>query len=337
MSFTTDLLHWRSLTEAVNNIVVPGRMLLDMIWNKVGRKFPTRNIDIDIIEGNKLLAPFVTPIEAGIAVTRLGRTMRSIQAPRIRIKTALNSSDFQERMPGAQVYIDAQAFEASKTLKIGMEQQQLKDRMLRTIHWMCAQALSGTITVSQDNVAFTVDYLFPAAYKPTLTGNAVWSNANSNPIKDIDTWIRLQSLRGFAPKLGIMSPEAVDAFLVNAAVKDFMNKWNMDLGIVRRDASNFVARIRGVDFYEMNEQYINSAGNSVPMLAPNTVTLVDTDARFDMCFGAIEDLKAGGNVQTEWFAKTSEEDDPSVLWLIQEVDPLPVVNQPGSVVAATVL
>jgi hypothetical protein len=331
-----DLLHWRSLTEAVNNIVVPGRMLLTMVFTRV-RKHTTRTIDIDIIEGNKKLAPFVSPVEGGVVVTKLGRKMSTVTAPRIRLKTPLSASDFNERAAGAAVYVTGTDKDRFKKEKIALEQQNLKDQALRRIHWMCAQALTGKITVTQDNLSFEIDFLFPTTHKPVLDGTNVWTDAGSNPVKDIRTWKRLGANKGHNLRLAFSTPAATDALLKNEEARKMLDNRAINVGQLVIDGTDYIGRINGVDIYEFSEEYVDDAGTSHPMLPDRTFTMLDPDARFDMNYAAVEDLEAGGNVVTEFFSKQYEEKDPSAMWLLVESDPLPTVNQPGAVVHATVV
>ena len=331
-----DLLHWRSLTEAVNNIVTPGRVLIDKVFTRV-RKHATRTIDVDIIEGNKKLAPFVSPIEGGVVITKLGRKMSTVQAPRIRIKTTLNPSDFNDRAPGGVVYASVQDKEKYKKEKIALEQQNMKDQSFRRIHWMCAQALTGKITVAQDNVAFEIDFLFPVAHKPVLEGNAVWSDAAATILKNIRTWKRLGASKGHNLRLAFSTPSVTDALLANEEIKKLLDNRRLNVGALELDGTDYIGRLAGVDIYEFSEEYVDENNQSQPMLPDGTFTMLDPDARFDMNYAAVEDLDAGGDVVTEFFSKSWTEKDPSRLWLLIESDPLPTVNQPGAVVHATVL
>ncbi len=330
-----DLLHFRSLTESVNNIIVPGRVMLERVFTRV-MKLTTRLVDMDIIDGNKKLAPFVSTLENGIVVPKSSRTMRSLEAPRIRLETPLRPSDFAERAPGMSVYSNADQILQARKLKIAQEQQILKDMIARRIHWMCCQALTGKITVAQDNIAFEIDFLFPVAYKPVLTSPAVWTHADSDPLANIRAWKRLGQAKGFNYKIGFMTSGAADAFLTNKKVLEYLDKKNVNVGSINRDESDYIGKFEGIHFYEFNEEYTNDAGTSVPMLPANTVTLIDTNARFDMNYAAAEDFDAEGLAVGEMFSKTYMSVDKTKLWMIVESNPLPIPTQIGSVLHATV-
>jgi len=338
MSF--DLLHWRSLTEAVRNIQIPGKMLLEKVFKRT-RKFTTNQIDVDIILGNKKLAPFVSPIEGGTVVTKLGRSIKSVTAPRIRPKVQLNPADFNERAAGSSVYVSAEDRDKFKKEKIALEQLNLKNQCLRRIHWMCAQALTGKITVNQENVAFEVDFKVPDANKPVLVsdenGAFKWDGADAQILKNIRAWKRLGANAGHNLRLGISTPSVTDAMLANDEIKKLLDLRNANIGQITLDGMDYIGRISGVDIFEFSEEYIDETGVSHPMLPDGTFTMLDPDARFDMNYGAVQDIEAGGDVVTDFFSKSWTEKDPSALWLLVETDPLPTVNEPGALVHATVL
>jgi hypothetical protein len=331
-----DLFHWRSLTEAVRNIVMPGRVLIDKVFKRT-RQFTSTTIDVDILEGNQKLAPFVSPIEGGVVVSKLGRKMNTITAPRIRLKVPLRASDFNERAIGAGIYVNEADKEMFKQQKIALEQQNLKDMVSRTQHWMCAQSLTGKIAVTQDNVAFEIDYLFPTANKPVLSGNFLWGGSESTILKNIRNWKRIGGNKGFNLSLAFSTPAATDELLADDEIKKLLDNRNISGSQLVIDGTDYIGRIAGVDIYEFSEEFVDKDGTSYPMLPDGTFTMLDPNARFDMNYAAAEDIEAGGNVITNFFSKTYIEKDPSVLWLLVEANVLPTVNQPGAVVHATVL
>lgn len=336
-----DLLHWRSLTEAVRDIQVPGKMLLEKVFKRV-RKHSTNNIDVDIIIGNKKMVPFVSPVEAGVVVTKLGRKTSSVIAPRLRPKITLNPADFNERAAGSSVYVSEVERDKYKKEKIALEQLNMKHQCFRRIHWMCAQALTGKIVVNQDNLAFEVDFLLPETHKPVLVSSEAagynkWDGKDADILKNIRDWKRLGAQKGHNLRLGISTPSATDAMLKNDDVRKLLDLRNANIGQIVLDGMDYIGRIDGVDIFEFSEEYVDDSGTSHPMLPDKTFTLLDPDARFDMNYGAIQDLDAGGNVVTDFFSKSWTQKDPSALWLLVETDPLPTVNEPGALVHATVL
>jgi hypothetical protein len=326
-----------ALTEALSKIAAPQSFVLDAVFGRI-ETHPTQAIDIDISIGNKLLAPFVSPVEGGIVVKKLGREVHSIKCPRIRLKTPLSAQDLLlGRAPGTDIYIVGGGnVTNARNQKIALEQQNLKDRITRRKEWMACQALAGKITVDQDNYAFEIDYQLPGAHKPTLAGANKWSDSSANPIKDIRAWKTLiNQASGLNADLAICGANVVDALLENAMVQKLLDNRQVSVGNLAITNTNFIGTIAGVQIYEYSAMYDDDSGTSQYLIPGNAFVLVSRQARLVLHYGAILDLQS--TVQGPYFSKMWEDNDPSTYWLLAESSPLPVVHQPEGLVFATVL
>lgn len=330
-----DIFNWKSLTEAIRNINKPGELLMRLVFKR--RKIhASTTVNFDVVNGDQKLAAFSTRGAPAVVVDKMGKKNVEITPPQIRIKKQLRPSDFQERAAGAAIYVTSQDFNTYKKQKIADEQADLKAKIDRRMNWMCAQALQGSIAYADAITAFSIDYGFADAHKPTLINTAVWTNAASDPITNIRTWRRLGAQAGHNLSLGLITPEAADAFLGNAKVKAILENQNYKAGSI--DISNgleYIGRVAGVDIYEYSEQYEDDAGAFHEMLTDGTFTLIDPNAAFSIQYAAVEEVE--GNIVTDYFSKVYKEDDPSALWLLSEADGVPVVGQPNAVVHATVV
>ena len=161
---------WRVMTPAINQIAAPPMLLQDLIFRQQNTR-ASEYIDVDVVIGGKYIAPFVTQIDSAEQVAKMGRETRSVQAPRIRLKKPFTASELlATRAAGSSIYVDGSAsLTAYRQQKLAQELQDLKNRIITTKEWMCSQALTGTLTVSQENLSFTVDYNLPNAHKPVKT------------------------------------------------------------------------------------------------------------------------------------------------------------------------
>lgn len=65
----------------------------------------------------------------------------------------------------------------------------LRMRTENRIEWTRWEALKGSLTINENDVAYNITYSSPANMTPTLTGNDLWSNAaNAEPVRDITDW-----------------------------------------------------------------------------------------------------------------------------------------------------
>ena len=331
-------LHWKVMTDAINQIKAVPRLLQDLVF-KDRNTNPADTIEVDVIVGNETLAPFVTDVEGGRPIAGTSRKERVIKTPRIRPKKSLTAKDlYTERGAGVPPYVPngAGSLEAAKEEKVARELKDLRDTIDRRIEWMCAQALTGTLTVTQDNIAFTVDYLVPAAHKITLAAGDRWNETTADVKANITTAADLiKDAIGIPADLVICGKDAAASLL--ARVTDdkwfYENSARLDpLGGFRWEASpSFLGRAGGLDFYRYGDTY-DDGGSPADFIGADKVYVIATNARISIEFGNILDLKAGANVMAEYFAKTWEVEDPSVMYMLAESRPLPVLWQPEAVV-----
>jgi hypothetical protein len=329
------LKNWRSLTQALIQIK-PAKLDRVMMIFKPGQKHATQTIDFDQIVGAEKLAPFVSPIDGGVVVSKLGKTTRTVKAPRIRMKKQLTPSDFQERPAGGTVYVGAGDYEQGVREKIALEQLDLKERALRRLAWMCWKALTGTISVVQENIAFQIDYGVPADNKKTLTSTARWGESAADIVANIQSWIDLGNRSGYTMDQGFMGTKAADLFIKNSDVRAEIDNRKIEGGMLVLDGSDYIGRFRGVNFYRVSDTYVDDTGTVQKMVNDYDVIITSQSAPFTLEYGAVQDIKAGGNVATDWFSKMYEEEDPSALWLLVETNPLPVIKKTDALVYAVV-
>jgi len=334
-----DEFKWRAMTATINQIKKPARLLQDLVFKKSNTN-ASETIDVDVQVGGRNIAPFVSPVEGGIVVDKLGREMRSIKAPRIRIKKAFSAQElFTTRTPGSGFYASSGDISAYRKKKVGQELADLKNRIVNTTEWMCAQALTGTLTVDQENVSFQVNYQLPATHKPTLADPNGWNQTGGKIMDDIDEWANLIiNAIGVGPDLAVCGKNVVKAIRDNEQVAKLLDNRRVEAGKVGWKAtSNYIGNLNGIDLYRYGTEYTDLSGNDQNFIDDNKFILVATGARFSIEYGLILDLEANAQVVSEYFAKSWIEKDPSNLWILAESRPLPVPWQPEAIVYADVI
>lgn len=337
-----DEFKWRAMTSAINQIKPAARMFQDLIF-RTRNTNPSEHIDVDVEIGGRKIAPFVSPIQGGIVVEKQGREMRSVRAPRIRLKKPFSAHELlTTRATGSGFYASGGGdLRRYRQQKIAKELKDLKNnRIDNTVEWMCAQALTGTLAYSGPSVAFQVDYQIPTAHVVTLSGTDLWSDtSNSDPIANMDTWADLIiNALGYGPDLMICGTNAAKYLRKNTEVRDILDNRRMQGGnIIWRASSNYLGNLNGIECYRYGTKYDDLNNVEQNFLHPSYVMLVATQARFSIEFALILDLKAGARVEAEYFSKSWEEEDPSNLWILGESRPLPVPWQPEAIIYAKVL
>jgi len=343
---TLETFGWVSLTEAVNKIQAPKSFILDTIFRPKKKQHLTDKVQLAIKVGNKKLAPFVKRTSPASVVDKLGASADFVQLPRIRLKKPLEAKELLFQQDGSfPVYVSGQNLSSFREQKIAEELQDLKDRITRRMEWLAAKALSGSVSVAQDDLTLSYNYLMPNDNKPALTGTALWSDAtNCDPIANIRSWqVVSQNGSGKIPTIGVARTEVINALLASTKAKDYLNNRRMVVGEVNTNkvanelGVKFIGNIEGVDIYEYNETYTDDSRSTQPMIPADRFILVSPNAENRLHFGAIEDLEAGQNIAMEFFSKDWIEKDPSVYWLLTESSPLPVPHEPESIIYAKVL
>ncbi len=343
---------WRAMTAAINQIKPAPRFLQDTIF-KTRNTNAAENIDVDVVIGGRKVLPFVSPVEGGSVVAKMGREMRSIKTPRIRPKKPFSAPELlNARGIGANLYMGSSGSVAAyRQAKVGQELAALRADIDTTIEYMCAKALTGTLTVSQDNVAFSVDYQVPGAHKPTAAAD--WAQLyvpasgeddaipETDIIADIDTWSQLiRDAIGFGPSLAICGKNAANAIRKNTAISGsagILDNRRIEGGSLLYDAnSDYLGTLNGIRLYRYGQSYTLQDGTTGNFVADDYFILVAPQARFSVEFGMIMDLEADAQIVSQYFSKSWIEKDPSALWVLAESRPLPVLWQPEAIVYAKV-
>lgn len=351
MPITINPFGYIVLTEAVNQMKPVPTFLRSMLFKKPPNEVATKTIQVDIITNGQKIAPFVRRGNPAKVVGNLGQKTSTVEPPNIRLKKFLTPSDlFFTREANAPLYVPGGAsgndpIQQGRLKKIAAEQKDLRDIIDRTIEYMIAQGLSGSYTVTQDDLVFTIDFSMAVANKPTLTDTALWSaSTTATPLKNIRAWKKVvMQATGEIPTIIVMNSNTYDYFISTDEVLEYFDKRKIDVGqinteqtIIEAGAERRGAGIEGCDLYVYDGQYTNSAGSATNLIADGKVILATPQSDNRLHFGAIEDLEAG-SVVGQFFSKDWIEKDPSGLWLLVESHPLPVFHKPNSNVYATVL
>lgn len=337
-----SLFDTRTMLQALEQMFPAVAFLLDMFF-RAEEKSMTKYVDIDIVKGNRKLAPFVRPIDKGKVVERLGYSTKSFEPPYIKSKMKTTAQDFLQRSPGNIMYLGSSPAQRAAE-QLGKDLKYLQDACIRTEEQMASQLLTtGKVVVVGDGINAEVDFGMAGDHKPTAS--PLWDNGSADPLNDLRTWVRKVSQdSGIVPDVSVMGFDAVSEFLDNTKVQKLLDLRRVDIGEINPRAlpqgASFVGTLRlpglTIDIYSYDESYTDTNGNLQYFVDPKKVIVGSTRARTARHYAAIQDLKAG-LAPVRWFPKTFEEDDPSVLWLLLQSAPLPCLHQVDAFACATVL
>lgn len=338
MSLDLPELDWQVQTRAIEQIKTPHRMLRDLIFKQENHN-EADTVEVDVTVGGRKLAPFVTDVEGGKIIEATKRSAKAVKTPRIRLKHPMTGKDLlTQRGPGQTYYAGGITdIMTAKKKKIATEQQNLKNLIENRKEWMCAQALTGKVTVVQDNISFEVDYQMPAAQKVVLTSGNKWTD-NVNVRKQIRAWAQTMINKGYTPNLMICGTDAAGALDDRITADSAFDARHITAGEFSWKAtSNYMGNLGGIDAYTYGAAYENDASADVNLIPANKVYLVATTARFTIEYGIILDLDADAQVVGPYFSKAWVQKDPSALWVLAESRPLPVLWEPEAVMEIQVV
>lgn len=164
----------RYLAEAVRTAPPICTFLRDRFFSKV-KTFPTKNVDIDIVKGNRKMAAFVHPMVGGEIVQNEGYETKSYAPPLINPATVTTADMFLQRLPGEDIYSGRTPADRAAE-KLTEEYNKLNDMTTRREEWMAAQVLTtGQLKVKGKGVDEVIDFGF--TNKINLEGTKQWGKS----------------------------------------------------------------------------------------------------------------------------------------------------------------
>ena len=322
-----------ALTLAVNLMRPAKTTVLDKVF---GRKKPqlTDQFAWDIkVNSERLMKNIRVSDEANVS-NGVGRKNVSCTAPRFSDKRLIPASDLN----AMRAFGSAQNTQLL-TERVGDEQFDMRQNVDITREFMAVKALSGQVV--DESGAVIVDYNFPAEQKPVLAGAALWTDAASDPVKNLRTWKKqcAQAAGLVTGFYAICGSAVMDALLDNTKALELM-KYTAGKQIAEEGR---ISRLAGVEIEEYIGSYLDASGVRHDFIADDAFILVavgpDTAAEL---YAPVVDLKAptgvgSGKKANVFFSKSWEVEDPSGRWIKVESRPLPVIFRPQAIVFATVI
>lgn len=299
--------------------------------------FDTDTIEFDVKLGkNGRVAPFVSPLVAGIPIAREGFQTHTMKAAYLKPKSFVAPTDALKRTAG-EGQNNAQMSPAQRMDMLMAQELMIHDEMISNrIEWMASKViLEGGYTVQGEGYqAQQVDFRHPTNLKVALAGTATWDLATATPIDDIEDMaqrVRTQSKGAIADTL-IMHTSAWQKFRVQASVIDRMNleqdtsmyRSRFDLG-VRVDplGLHYVGNLDGrFEIFVYDDYLTKDDGSDYQIMPDNTVVVMSRRSiQGAQYYGAILDADAGFQPM-RMYSKSRSSWDPTGEELLTQSAPL---------------
>lgn len=338
------------LDAMVAQIERPNPWLLRTFFKR-SKFFESKQIEFDIVDRGRRMAPFVAPEVAGKPMVREGYRTRTLTPAYIKPTALVKPDQAFTRLAGEGAYggvlSPKQRFDAIVSEYLALHEDMIDNRL----EWMSAQALvTGGITIQGESYPKVhVDFGRDASLTVQLTGAATWDQSTSNPLQDIETNalnVRVLSKGAVVTDL-VMDGGAWNLLKKNAGVQDLIDiRFRRDVnGTSAIDAGPrttlneavYVGTLQGrIDLWVYDSYYEDDTGASQPYIPPNTVLGIAGNAlEGTQYFGAIIDLDAEIAARRS-FTKSKVLFNPSGLELITQSGPLVAPKRPNAMFALTV-
>jgi hypothetical protein len=221
---------------------------------------------------------------------------------------------------------------------VAREVQKFARYLNRQNEFMRASALQGSIAMTIDGLAHSVDYGFAAAHTPTAP--TLWSDPAADIIGDLSTWkLLIAEDSGYDPTMAFISAEIMRNMLKNDQIMSYFASTPQGGDYMKEGK---IGRLMGLDFMEANHGYVPDGGSFtryldykkmiiVPPPDPEWgdfavgTDVVPTDDR-----GDIEEVQGR-------YSFSNVEINPASLQLFAGEVRLPIIRNPNAIVVPTVL
>jgi len=346
MSLLVNLYDSASLTEAVNLLKVPEPFVLKNIFKTIVPN-DTDTILFEEYSGSDEIAQFVHLDDPSpTSVKKTTRKAKSFQLPRTFENKVFTPQELSKINAIGQIFADENVRLEEQQKAVARELEELKNRVIRRREQMaCAAIATGKITVSQGNIDFEYDFDFEATKQlVTYTSTALWTNAASSPIANINEWKKKIAKRsGVAVRHILLGTSAAEAFLKHAEIQKALDTNNYKMGQLdlTNDATGsatLLGRIAGVNIWEYSQQY-TAGGSSQEMIAVDRAIAVGDSPHFKLHYGPayrIENGVAVPIISDMYLEVDPSSDNRGLQWNLEQKS-LPVVHDKGCVISVKVV
>lgn len=339
-----DLLETRTLIATINheNLDVPKMFFINEFF---GEPVSTEEDTVDIyrIVGDKGLASFRhSGQESKVVGDKGNEYIGTYKYPYIAEKMIIEARDLRKLQEASSIY-------RTQPKTLAEKEQELVDRYIRRLRtridrreeWMASKMLqTGIVTYSNDSVAFKIDLQIDSTYLPVLSGTSRWGQSAADIPGNLETWTAAinSATGGFGGRV-ILGSTAATLFKRDEIVREDLKAINVRAGAIvlngtQTEGARDLGNYNGFTFETYQETYLADDGSTQNFFPANGVLLMGSTFQGHRLFGLNEAL--GKSYGDPYFADSNPEWDPDVQWLRGKARPLPIPEEEGSWVFATV-
>ena len=339
-----NLFDWRSLTDLVNKQQSPEAFVADTIFGR-SQDHLSDKVDLEIISGSKRVAEYINRGEAARVVNKRARVAKTVKLPELALSQFFSPQElFMQKDAGglgSPYASNAGQLNDYRNRRLAESAQELKDRISRARELMACQALQGKITVAQDNLEFEVDFGYVTnTHLVTLAGAAKWDTGTAKMLDDIRKYRRqTMNLCGFPADKCIIGTGAAEKLLADATIQKILDTNNFRTGTVdlngpQGKAATRIGMIAGIEFWEYNQQYQDTAGADADFINPkNAIFVASQCPHFRTHWGPV--FREDGIHTEHFYGRTFTVKNPDGTYQEVASSFLTAVHDPDAVVCVT--
>lgn len=332
--------------EIVQNIEVQAPWMLGRYFTR-SKSFDSEQIEFDVVDRGRRIAPFVSPLTAGRVPRRPGARVMAFKPAYVKLLNLIRPTETFTRLPG-EAYGGSMSPQARMDRLVAEYIQMHMEMRDTRLEWMATQAMVfGSILISGENYpTTTVNFARDPSLVVTLSGGALWSApTTADPVDDIENLsllIRRKS-RGAIANEVVMNGHTWSLLRTIISTRtDIKNLYTtfqrvaptstFDLGPRNDVQAELVGRFSDrFDLIVYDGFYHDDSGAEQNFIPDNKVLLVAGNGLEGTRYnGAILDIEA--NIEPrDYFVKTWLEKNPSGLNLLSQSAPLVAPRRPNCV------
>jgi len=224
---------------------------------------------------------------------------------------------------------------ASARARITAEQAELARRIQLAREWAVWQALSGTLTIDQDNLKLTVDYGLDATHTPTAA--ASWALTDTDIPADVRAWKKLVAQdSGYVAGEAFVNEGVMENMVKNDTVKAVIGETSLKEQLARE---GYITRFMGLNWHVYDAGYLDASGTFHTFIPDDTVIILPSQKVYGRMQVGTQEVPTGFSETVRVYGRYSyavtQSNPPGVNLYVGE-NFLPVVTLPGAIVCADV-
>ena len=310
MDFTKTL----TLLQAINQTTPVTSFLKDRYFptNDATDIFNTDEVLVEYKEGNKKLAPFVSPRKNGITMLREGYNVHGYSPANIAPKRPLYIDDLNKKGFGEALFSGLTPEQRQLALILS-DISEMDAMITRREESMAAETMltNGCIMkhyadkgdeYEEKEIHFYDGDQNPAVYTPSIS----WGSASADIVGDLYQMILFLTSKGNAATDVILGSSAAKTFMNNEGIQKLLDIKNMNIGYIApmelptgaSQLAHIVIYGHAVDIITYDQTYENDLGVDTPYI-PAEKVIVTAPAAGRTAYGAVTQLEQeDGNFHT---------------------------------------